>query len=57
MEKDMLNELKDIKKLLMYLLLATGVSPKGLASIAGVTEKRIRNQFLINEIRGKNHGN
>ena len=57
MEKDILNELKEIKKLLMYQLLAVGVSPKGLASLVGVKEKRIRDQFLVKEIKGKNDGN
>ena len=57
MEKDILNELKEIKKLLMYQLLATGVSPKGVANLVGVKEKRIRDQFLIKEIKGIKNGN
>ena len=41
----------------MYQLLATGVSPKGVASLVGVKEKRIRDQFLIKEIKGRNDEN
>ncbi len=57
MEQDVLKELKEIKKLLMYQLLAMGVSPRGVASLVGVKEKRIRDQFLIKEIREIKNGN
>jgi hypothetical protein len=34
-----------------------GVSPRGVASLVGVKEKRIRDQFLIKEIREIKNGN
>jgi len=52
MEKDIINELKEIKKLMIYQLLATGVSPRGIASVVGLSEKSIRNQFPLKGIKG-----
>lgn len=50
MEKEILNELREIKRLIAYQLLAAGITPKGLSKIIGVSEKRVRNQFPMKEI-------
>ena len=52
MDEKILNELKDMKKLMVYQLLALGVTPKGVSKLTGVSEKRIRNQFPMNQIFG-----
>lgn len=51
MNRKILDELKEIKKLMMLQLLATGITPKGVSKIIGVSEKRIRNQFPMSEIK------
>ncbi|MCX6710515.1 MAG: hypothetical protein NTZ02_00310 [Candidatus Woesearchaeota archaeon] len=51
MDEKIVTELKELKKLMMYQLLALGVTPKGISKISGVSEKRIRNQFPLSEIK------
>ncbi|MDO8740353.1 MAG: helix-turn-helix domain-containing protein [Candidatus Woesearchaeota archaeon] len=55
MDEKILNELKEIKKLMCFQLLASGVTPKGIAKMLGLSEKRVRNMFPVKEIRGDNH--
>jgi len=51
MEKDAITELKEIKKLMIYQLLAAGVPPKGIAKLVGLSEKSIRNQYTLKGIQ------
>jgi hypothetical protein len=51
MNDKILKELKEIKSILLFQSLAAGITPKGLARLIKVSEKRIRNQFPLGEIK------
>ncbi len=51
MDQKILDELKDIKKLMCFQLLASGVTPKGIAKILKISEKRVRDMFPVKEIK------
>lgn len=54
MGKDELEELKSIKKLLMFSLLRSGASSEELGAVLGVTARTIRNMIPIKKIKKTN---
>ena len=56
MDEKILNELKEIKKLMCFQLLALGVTPKGIAKMLGLSEKRVRNMFPMIEVKKDKNG-